>query len=389
MNPVRKRSSLIPQSGNGSASATLSSLKNDLCRRQESVVFSNGVNWNHIAEKVCRGDKITKKEAHTILDCPNESLLSLLDAAFLVRRKFFGKRIKLNFLLNVKSGLCPEDCSYCSQSKISKAKIDKYPFLPEKEIISAAKRAVTVKAKRICMVNSGRAPAENEVKRISAAVEKIKKKFPQLEVCVCLGLLENHQAEKLKKSGVDAYNHNLNTSKNYYSQSCTTHSYKDRVRTVKIIKEFGLSPCSGCLLGMGEKDQDIVELAFDLKKIGVDSIPLNFLLPIPGTPFENKNELTPQKCLKIICLFRFVNPKTEIRIAAGREVHLRWLQPLGLYAANSIFIGDYLTTKGQKPEADLAMIEDLGFEIEGDPYHRGKRSSKPVAILEDFAVRLR
>lgn len=323
------------------------------------------MNWTVLVEKAMNNDRITRTEAEEILNCPDDSLLSLLDAAYKVRRKFWGKRVKLNFLLNAKSGLCPEDCFYCSQSKVSDAAIDKYPFLSDKQIIEAAKRAVSVKAKRFCMVNSGRGPTDNEISLISLAVQHVKREFPKLEVCVCLGLLAPHQAQELKRAGVHAYNHNLNTTENNYPKVCSTHTYQDRVDTVHVAKSAGLEACSGALFGMGEKDEDIIQLAFTFRRIGAESIPLNFLIPIEGTPFEKFRYMNPRKCLKILCLFRLVNPSAEIRVAGGREVNLRWLQPFGLYAANSIFIGDYLTTKGQKPEADIAMIEDLGFEIEG------------------------
>lgn len=351
------------------------------------------MDWNLLSEKSCAGEEISKEEASAVLNCTDKSFLALLDAAHKVRMNFFGKKVKLNFLINAKSGLCPEDCFYCSQSKDSKADINKYPFLSDQQILSAASRAIEVKAKRLCMVNSGRGPNDNEIQQISAAIRKVKEQFPQLEICACLGLLQSNQACELKKSGVHAYNHNLNTSENYYSKICSTHTYQDRIETVQVVKEANLSPCSGCLFGMGENEKDIIDLAFTLRKIGVDSIPINFLIPIQGTPLSNKNELTPKKCLKILCLFRFVNPKSEIRIAGGREVNLRWLQPLGLYVANSIFIGDYLTTKGQDPKADLAMIHDLGLEIEGYDYPLPERSEKssdfPLIHQEEFSIRLK
>lgn len=343
------------------------------------------MNWNILVEKACNGERLTRPEAEEILHSSDEQLLPMIDAAYKVRKQFFGKRVKLNFLLNAKSGLCPEDCLYCSQSKVSDAAVDKYPFLTEKEVVEAAKRAVSVKARRFCMVNSGRGPTDNEIKAITSAVAQVKNEFPSLEVCVCLGILEPHQGKSLKDAGVDAYNHNLNTSENYYSSICTTHTYQDRVDTVNVAKASGLSPCSGCLFGMGEKDEDIIQMAFTMRRTGVDSIPLNFLIPIAGTPFENFRYTNPRKCLRILSLFRFTNPQAEIRIAGGREVNLRWLQPFGLYIANSIFIGDYLTTKGQKPEADLAMIEDLGFEIEG--YEPGKPQAQPDPA--EFAVEMR
>lgn len=345
------------------------------------------MNWSILAEKALAGEEIARAEAQAVLDCPDESLLALIDAAYAVRRAHFGKRVKLNFLLNAKSGLCPEDCNYCSQSKVSEAGIEKYPFLSKEEIVAAAERAVSTKAKRFCMVNSGRGPTDGEIGQIEAAVTEVKGRFPQLEICVCAGILQDGQAERLKTCGVDAYNHNLNTSANYYSDICSTHTYEDRARTVETAKQAGLSSCSGALFGMGEKDKDIVDLAFTFRRMKVESVPVNFLIPIQGTPLESVNKLTPQRCLKILCLFRLVNPASELRIAGGREVHLRWLQPFGLFVANSVFIGDYLTTQGQRPEADLAMIRDLGFEVEGA--EGGEVQQALPAGPEEFSVRLK
>ncbi len=343
------------------------------------------MNWKLLARKSVEGEAFSKQEAAAILNCPDEELLALIDSAYEVRRRYFGKRVKLNFLLNAKSGLCPEDCFYCSQSKVSKAGIEKYPFLSDEEIVSAAGRAVASHAKRFCMVNSGRGPTDLEISQISSGVKKVKEQFPKLEVCVCLGLLKEEQAQTLKSCGVDAYNHNLNTSASHYSEICSTHTYDDRIQTVEVAKSCGLSSCSGALFGMGEKEEDIIQLGLTFQKMKVDSIPINFLIPIEGTPLEKMQNLTPQKCLKILCLFRFLNPSSEIRIAGGREFHLRWLQPLGLYVANSIFIGDYLTTKGQKPDADLAIIRDLGFEIEGEE----GQIKESVPLEEEFSVRLK
>ncbi|OGR87452.1 MAG: biotin synthase BioB [Elusimicrobia bacterium RIFCSPLOWO2_01_FULL_60_11] len=325
------------------------------------------MNWNDLAGKSLNGEGVSRAEALAVLNAPDEEVLALLDAAYRVRRKHFGKRVKLNFLLNAKSGLCPEDCNYCSQAKGSKADISKYPFLPEADILAAAGRASAAKARRFCMVNSGRGPTDGEIEQISGAVKKVRENYPGLEICVCLGLLAPDQAKALKDAGVDAYNHNLNTSENHYGSICSTHDYQDRKSTVQTAQSHGLSSCSGCLFGMGEADGDIVELAFTLREMKVDSIPINFLMAIQGTPLEREEQMSPQKCLKILALFRLVNPASEIRIAGGREVQLRWLQPLGLYAANSIFIGDYLTTNGQAPEEDFAIIRDLGFEIEEAP----------------------
>ena len=324
------------------------------------------MDWNRLAEAALAGDAISPEEARAVLAAPEDELLPLLAAAARVRRAHFGTTVKLNFLLNVKSGLCPEDCHYCSQSAVSTAGIARHPILPLPDILAAADRAVRVKAARFCVVASGRGPSDREVDALAESVRAVRAAHPDLEVCACLGLLKDHQAERLREAGVFAYNHNLNTSERFYAEICGTHTFQDRVATIERAKAVGLSPCAGALFGMGEGPEDVIALAYRLHDLGIDSIPINFLIPIPGTPLAGRLALGPRECLKILCLFRLLNPATEVRIAGGREVQLGWLQPLGLYVANSIFVGDYLTTKGQSPQADFAMIRDLGFSILGD-----------------------
>ena len=198
---------------------------------------------------------------------------------------------------------------------------------------------------------------------VVSAVEEIKEKY-NLTVCACLGILKPEQAKQLKEAGVDRYNHNLNTSENHHESITTSHTYQDRVNTVDLVKEAGISPCSGVIIGMRETKQDVIDMANSLKALDADSIPVNFLNAIDGTPLEGTDELDPRYCLKVLSLMRFINPTKEIRISGGREVNLRSLQPLGLYPANSIFVGDYLTTEGQESSADLQILKDLGFEID-------------------------
>jgi biotin synthase len=185
-----------------------------------------------------------------------------------------------------------------------------------------------------------------------------------MKVCACLGLLSDADAILLSEAGVDRYNHNLNTSSDHHGKITTTHTYEDRVATVEAVKRAGISPCSGFIAGMGESDEQLVDLAFALRELDADSIPVNFLNAIPGTPLEGVDELDPRRCLRILALLRLVCPSKEIRVAGGREVNLRSLQPLALYPANAIFIGDYLTTVGQAADSDYRMLADLGFEIE-------------------------
>jgi len=340
------------------------------------------MNWNLLAAKSLEGVTLSRDESQSVLDAPVNQTAALVAAAYQVRHRFFGNRVRLNYLLNAKSGLCPEDCNYCSQSKVSTAPIDKYPWMSVEETLVMADRAVGVHAGRFCMVASGRGPTEGELSQVVKSVKAVREKYPHLEICCCLGLLSNGQAEQLKEAGVYAVNHNLNTSERYYNEICDTHTYADRLDTVQKVKQAGLSPCSGALLGMGETASDILDVAYSLRKLDVESLPVNFLMPIEGTPLAGQYHLTPTRCLNILCLFRFLNPKTSLRISGGREVHLRSLQAQGLYVANSIFIGDYLTTKGQPAEADLAMIRDLGFEIEGDIPVAEPRKEFPAVVLK-------
>ncbi len=339
--------------------------------------------WSPFAEKSMAGELLTRTEARQVLEASPEETPRLVAAAYEVRKRYFDNRVRLNYLFNAKSGLCPEDCHYCSQAKGSTAPIDKYPLKSVEETLKMAEKAVNVHAGRFCMVTSGRGPTDGELQQFTDNVRAVREKYPQLEICACLGLLSEGQAEKLKDAGVFAVNHNLNTSKRHYGEICKTHTYQDRLDTVQKVQNAGLSACSGALVGMGQTAEDLLDLGYALREQQVESLPVNFLMPIPGTPLEGLYELSPTRCLNILALYRFLNPKASLRISGGREVHLRSLQCLGLYIANSIFIGDYLTTKGQAAQADLAMIRDLGFQIEGDP--QGAETPQNISIqLKDI-----
>ncbi|XQY90286.1 biotin synthase BioB [Metabacillus sp. HB246100] len=319
--------------------------------------------WDKLAGEVIDGKELSQREALDILQSSDDDLLLLLNGAFKIRKHYYGKKVKLNMIINTKSGLCPENCGYCSQSIVSNAQIEKYNMLDKETIIQGAKQADHLKVGTYCIVASGRGPSNKEIDHVTSAVEEIKGKY-KMKICACLGLLKPEQANKLKGAGVDRYNHNINTSKEHHLSITTSHSFNDRVNTIEIVKKSGISPCSGVIVGMKESLEDVVNMAFYLKALDADSIPVNFLHAIAGTPLEGTEELNPRYCLKVLCLFRYVNPTKEIRISGGREVNLKSLQPLGLYAANSIFVGDYLTTKGQDSTIDHKLIEDLGFEIE-------------------------
>lgn len=343
---------------------------------------------NDLVEKGLRRELPTRDEARAVLETSDDELLDVVAAAGKVRRHWFGRRVKLNYLVNLKSGLCPEDCSYCSQRLGSQAEILKYTWLKPDEATSAAEAGLKGGAKRVCLVASGRGPTDRDIDRVSKTISAIKDQHEDVEVCACLGLLSDGQAARLQEAGADAYNHNLNTSEATYGDICTTHDYSDRQETVRQAQSAGLSACSGLIAGMGESDEDLVDVVFALREMDPDSVPVNFLIPFEGTPLASEWNLTPQRALRILAMVRFVHPDAEVRLAGGREVHLRSMQPLALHLANSIFLGDYLTSEGQEGQSDLDMIADAGFEVEGAetttlPEHReqaGKRPEELVAV---------
>lgn len=318
--------------------------------------------WHLLGQRVLGGHRLTKEECHAVLNCPDIEVPDLLAATFRVRREHFGLKVHLYYLKNAKSGLCPEDCGYCSQSIVSTAPIEKYTIANERVLMEGARKAKELNARTYCIVASGRGPTDREVEHVCNTVQKIKDELG-LHICACLGLLKPHQAEKLAAAGVDRINHNLNTSRRYYSEICTTHTYEDRVQTLNVVAKAGMELCSGLIVGMGETEDDLVDVVQEFHQLKVHSIPVNFLNSIDGTPLEAVQELNPRYCLKVLCLLRLAHPAVEIRIAGGREINLRWLQAMGLYAANSMFVSDYLTTKGQDPKEDFKMVADLGFEV--------------------------
>jgi biotin synthase len=318
-----------------------------------------------LADKALARELPTRDEALKVLTSSDDELMDVVAAAFRVRLRYFGRRVKLNYLVNIKSGLCPEDCFYCSQRLGSAAGVLKYTWLKPGEVLQNAEAGVKAGAKRVCLVASGRGPSDKDVARVSGMIAAFKTENPDVEVCACLGLLSDGQAERLQQAGTTAYNHNLNTAESNYGDICTTHDFGDRADTVNKAKQGGLSPCSGLIAGMGETDEQLADVAFALRELDPDSVPVNFLIPFEGTPLGGQWTLTPQRCLRILAMVRFVCPDAEVRLAGGREIHLRSLQPLALHIVNSIFLGDYLTSEGQPGGRDLEMIADAGFTVEG------------------------
>lgn len=339
----------------------------DVCVPAEAQAGS----WRGLADRVLAGGRLTRAEGLAILACDDRELLDLLCAAYRVRYRFHGNRVHLNLLINAKSGLCPEDCAYCSQSSVSTADIPRYRLVSAEKVLEGARAAVERHARTYCIAVSGRSPGEADLEALTRVVPEVKARH-RLRVCVSPGLLTAEQARRLKQCGVDRVNHNLNTSERFYPRICTTHTYQDRLDTLRAARAAGLEICSGGIVGMGEEPGDVVDMALELGRLGAEAVPVNFLNPILGTPLEGVRRLEPRYCLKALALFRLAVPRCELRMSAGREVHLGPLQPLGLYAANSMFVGGYLTTGGRAPEEDVRMIEALGFEVVVDGVHVGR-----------------
>jgi biotin synthase len=323
--------------------------------------------YRPLAERALADQPIEPAAALGILTAPDADLSSVLWAAYAVRAAHFGRRVKLCVLNNARSGLCPEDCGYCSQSAVSTAEIERYRLKPVPELVAAARQAAAAGARRYCMVTSARGPSPADIQHFGRAARAIRAELPQLELCVSLGIMGDDEARALRGAGVDYVNHNLNTSRRHYPAICSTHTYEDRLATVRSAQRAGLAACSGVIVGMGERDEDLVDVAGALAELRVQSLPVNFLHPIDGTPLGGQEPPAAGRCLRALALFRLTNPRAEIRAAGGRERCLGGAQGLALFAANSVFVDGYLTTAGQPHAAAAAMIEALGFEIENPP----------------------
>ena len=279
-----------------------------------------------------------------------------------VREKFRGNSVDLCSIINAKSGACPEDCSFCAQSAHSRSDTNVYPLLSKEKILDAAVSAKKNGVRRFCIVTSGKKPSNKELDEICNFISEIRDLG--LLPCATLGMLDTGQLRQLKDAGLNRYHHNLETSEHFFSEICTTHTYRDKIKTIEAAKSIDLSICSGGIFGLGESWEDRIDMAFALKETGVDSVPLNFFTPIKGTLSGNRELLNPLEALKIIALYRLVLPECEIRVCGGRPVTLRDLHSHIFQAgADGLLIGNYLTTDGRDPEDDLQMIKDLGFEI--------------------------
>jgi biotin synthase len=316
-----------------------------------------------ISENAITKKKVSKKEAEFIANIPNDELLSLFYGSNKIRKYFRKNDIHLCSIVNAKSGNCTEDCKFCAQSGRYNTNVKTYSMLSTDKILEIAKSAEKKQAKSIGIVTSGEGKlTERDKNTILEALNLIGKET-KLRRCASLGFQSKQSLSEMKKAGLKRYHHNIETSKNFFKKICTTHTYDEKVETIKNAKELGLEVCSGGIFGLGENFSDRIEMAFELKELDVDAIPLNFLIPIVGTPFENNKILSPQEILKIIALFRFILPDKEIKVCAGRTTALKTYQPFIFYAgADSIMIGNYLTISGNEPMDDIKMLDTMGLE---------------------------
>lgn len=330
-----------------------------------------------IAEQVLAGMPATRAQAEWLSERESSELPELFAFASRLREKHFGNAVRCCSIVSAKTGACPEDCAFCSQSARYDTPVKGCTVIDDQAILKAGAEAAERGADSFGIVTSGRGPSDRDVERWGAVAGRIRRDVG-IRACASCGILREEQAARLAELGVERYNHNLQTSRRFFPSIITTHTYDERLATLRALKRAGISVCSGALFGMGETWIDRVDLAMTLQEIEPDVVPLNFLIGIDGTPLANARPLPPMECLHIIAVYRFCLPKAEIKIAGGREVHLRDLQSwIFLAGANSFLIGNYLTTCGRDAEADRQMVRDLGLRLEEGG---GRPSGRATAI---------
>ena len=312
-------------------------------------------------KKVINGNTISFDEAESLILTDN--LVKLADSANLITRKFSQDCVDVETLLNAKSGNCPEDCSFCAQSTFYETGITKYPLLPDEIILDKAVEAKMNGASSFCLVCAYREPPQNEFEKICKVIERLRKEV-DIDINVSLGFMTPQRAQRLKSLGVKRYNHNLEASESFFSEICKTHDFADRVKTARTVKDAGLELCCGGIIGMGETPKQRIELAFSLSTLEPDEVPINVLIPRKGTPKELENcSINTMDIIRTIAVWRFIMPKTILKIAGGREVYFKDNGKLALQAgANGIITGGYLTTNGNAPNKDIQMIHEIGLD---------------------------
>lgn len=321
------------------------------------------MNLDKIKDKSLNNEFLTREECKFILNFPNKDFNELIDTVYEIRKKYKGNLIEVQILSNAKSGNCSQDCKYCAQSCVSKANIEKYNLIDFDKLMLNGKIGKNKNVARHCIGLSGIKFNDKQIDDFCEYIKKLKAEI-NTDICCSIGFLTREQAVKLKEAGVNRINHNLNTGKNNYKNICSTHTYEERINNIKMFQEVGFEMCCGGIIGVGETEDDIVDMLLDIKKINPKSVPINFLIPIKGTPLEKQNleKLTPEYCIKVLCLARLLNPQADIRCAAGREIYIKDKQNIMFKVVNSIFASGYLTADGQSIDDTIKLIKDSGFE---------------------------
>lgn len=327
---------------------------------------------DEITQRVLKGGEMTVAEAQWMIRLGDDYLSTLIAGADRIRRSFHGNDIESCAIANVRSGNCSENCSFCPQSAHFSSSAPVYDFIPAAEFAQQAQQARSWGVSDFSFVSKGwgvRSKKEREKAREYVAAVR---EASDIGRCASLGAIDKETAHMLKEAGVENYHHNLECAESFFDQVCTTHSYQDNIDTLRNAREAGLQVCAGGIVGMGESLDQRVELADTLRTLGVESVPLNFLNPIEGTPMQNVEPMQPREILQCIAVFRYMLPRAEIRVAGGRH-HLRDLQSMVFMAgASAIMIGNYLTTSGRQVEDDLQMLRDLGIAFRGATQKRRK-----------------
>ena len=304
---------------------------------------------------------ISKNDALEILDLQGDALNKLIEEAYRLRTKYKGNRVNIQLLTNVRSGNCTQNCAYCAQSRDSEAPIEKYRYVEDKKLYGDNDMVDEFHLSRHCIGLSGIRFADSDIESLAERIRKMKKNGTQ--ICCSIGFLTEHQAQILKDAGLNRINHNLNSSRRFYPSICTTHTYQERIDNLRMLKRIGFEICSGGIIGMGESKEDVVDMMFELKELNPESVPINFLLPVKGTRLAERDisTLTPEYCIKVLCLARLMLPKSDIRCAAGREVYFKGYEKTLFEIVDSIFASGYLTEGGESLEKTFRTIEEAGF----------------------------
>jgi biotin synthase len=340
-----------------------------------------GITIDQLGEKVIAGDPITRNEALSLLELNGPDRFELFFWANRIRLACRGSRISLCSIASIRTGRCTEDCRFCAQSSHYKTPVE-YAQADDEQVVVSAGRAQRDGAGNFGLVSSGQRPNEEQISRVGTLARKISLNTG-IQTCAALGCLTDSQARQLFEMGIRRYNHNLETSQRYFNRIVTTHRWEDRVNTVRAAQRAGMKVCCGGIIGMGESLEDRVDLALALRELHVDCAPVNFLMPIPGTPLEGEKPLTPLEALQTVAMYRFVLPNSDIKIAGGREGCLRELQSWIFFAgASSLMIGNYLTTQGRPARQDLQMLADLEVPVR-EEYEKEKAEVKPPTLLRE------